>query len=179
MSDSYNARRQLDVNGKKYAYYSLDAIKDVKKLPFSLKILLENQLRHEDGTVVTKADIDAFPQWLKEKKSTHEIAYTPARVLLQDFTGVPCLVDLAAMRDAVKRLGGRPLTVNPNIPCHLVIDHSAQVDVCGNKDAFRINLRKEFERNGERYRFLKWGQKAFKNFSTLSCAIKRFFCLRQ
>lgn len=168
-ANSYKARQELNVDGKKYTYYSLEAaqkagLADVSKLPFSLKILLENQLRHEDNNVVTKADIDAFPQWLKEKHSSHEIAYHPARVLMQDFTGVPAVVDLAAMRDAMVKLKGDPEKINPLCPVDLIIDHSVQVDKFGTKDSFIQNVQMEMGRNHERYVFLKWGQNTFNDF---------------
>ena len=134
-------------------------------LPASLKVLLENLLRNEDGTTVTKADIQAFAAWLTDKgEAKHEIAYRPARVLMQDFTGVPAVVDLAAMRDAAKALGADPKAINPQVPVDLVIDHSVMVDYFGHADSFEKNVEREYERNKERYEFLKWGQTAFKNF---------------
>jgi aconitate hydratase len=146
----------------------LDAEKNglagVSKLPFSLKVVLENLLRFEDGRTVTKEDIIACAEWLKEKKSSHEISYRPARVLMQDFTGVPAVVDLAAMRDAAVKLGGDPKKVNPLVPVDLVIDHSVMIDYFGTQDAFKKNVELEYERNGERYEFLRWGQSAFDNF---------------
>jgi aconitate hydratase len=169
MSDSYNSAQELNVNGKTYHYYDLkvaqkNGLAGTAQLPFSLKVLLENMLRFEDGDVVVKADIDAFGEWLKNKSSKHEIAYHPARVLMQDFTGVPAVVDLAAMRDAMKQLGGDPNKINPLCPVDLVIDHSVQVDKSGNNDAFKQNVDIEMHRNNERYKFLKWGQHAFSNF---------------
>lgn len=167
--DSFNCRRNLDVDGKTYVYFDLkeaerNGLDGVSKLPASLKVLLENLLRNEDGTTVTKSDIEAMAKWVQERKSTTEIAYRPARVLMQDFTGVPAVVDLAAMRDAVKELGGDPEKINPLVPVDLVIDHSLMVDVFGSEDAFKRNVEREYERNGERYKFLKWGASAFDNF---------------
>lgn len=166
--DSLGTRKTLTVDGKEYAYYSLNAasekIGDVSRLPYTLKVLLENLLRFEDGRTVTTEDVQALADWLKNKRSDHEIAYRPARVLMQDFTGVPAVVDLAAMREAMKSLGGDPQKINPVVPVDLVIDHSVMVDEFGKPSAFQANVEKEFERNGERYEFLKWGQGAFKNF---------------
>ncbi len=172
MSDSFNSLRELSVNDKTYHYYSLEAaeaagLKGISRLPYSLKVLLENQLRHEDGQSVTKEDIRAFVDWLKKKRSTHEIAYRPARVLMQDFTGVPAVVDLAAMRNAMVNLKGDPNKINPLCPVHLIIDHSVQVDKFGNSDAFRDNVHIEMDRNRERYTFLKWGQNVFNNFQAV------------
>ncbi len=169
MPDSFNSLRELTVNGKTYRYFSLTAaeaagLSGIRSLPFSLKILLENQLRHEDGTTVTRDDILAFSDWLKNKRSDREIAYRPARVLMQDFTGVPAVVDLAAMRDAMARLKGDPKQINPLCPVDLVIDHSVQVDQFGNAQAFQDNVHIEMERNHERYTFLKWGQQSFQHF---------------
>lgn len=159
----------LNVNGVEYHYYSLPeaekaGLKGLSHLPVTLKILLENLIRHEDGLTVTSDDIKAIVEWLKEKKSNQEIAYRPARVLMQDFTGVPAVVDLAAMRAAIKKLGGNPEKINPLSPVDLVIDHSIIVDQFIQKDAFAINAAMEMERNYERYEFLRWGQKAFQNF---------------
>ena len=166
--DSLNTRQTLTVEGKAYDYFSLDAaakkIGDVSRLPYTLKVLLENLLRYEDGGSVTVEDIKALQGWLKKKKSTHEIAYRPARVLMQDFTGVPAVVDLAAMREAMVALGGDAQKINPLVPVDLVIDHSVMVDEFGSPKAFKTNVDREFERNGERYEFLKWGQEAFDNF---------------
>lgn len=167
--DTLNTRRTLKVNGIDYDYFSLPeaeaaGLKDISKLPYSLKILLENLLRHEDEISVTQADIIAVSMWLKKKHSSHEIAYRPARVLMQDFTGVPAIVDLAAMRDAIKKMGGNPELINPLSPVDLVIDHSIQVDAFNTADAMQINAKLEMERNWERYIFLRWGQKAFQNF---------------
>lgn len=166
--DSLNTRQTLTVEGKEYDYFSLDAaakeIGDVSRLPYTLKVLLENLLRFEDGQSVTVADVKALQEWLAKKKSSHEIAYRPARVLMQDFTGVPAVVDLAAMREAMVALGGDAQKINPLVPVDLVIDHSVMVDEFGSPKAFKANVKREFERNGERYEFLKWGQGAFDNF---------------
>ncbi|MGD2131890.1 MAG: aconitate hydratase AcnA [Maricaulaceae bacterium] len=167
--DSFKCRRDLKVGDKTYAYYDLKVAEEnglagVSKLPMTLKVLLENLLRHEDGKTVVKADIEAMAGWLKDRRSTHEIAYRPARVLMQDFTGVPAVVDLAAMRDATKALGGDPKSINPLVPVDLVIDHSVMVDYFGTEAAFERNVEREYERNGERYTFLKWGASAFDNF---------------
>ncbi|MEL6325064.1 MAG: aconitase family protein, partial [Pseudomonadota bacterium] len=168
--DSFKSRRTLTANGKSYAYYSLDAasengLGDVSRLPASLKVLLENLLRHEDGKTVTKDDILAFKAWLDDKGAAkHEIAYRPARVLMQDFTGVPAVVDLAAMRDASQKLGASADAINPQVPVDLVIDHSVMVDHFAGADSFRRNVEREYERNGERYEFLRWGSSAFENF---------------
>ena len=170
--DSFKCERELTVRGGTYTYYDLKVAEEngltgISKLPRSLKVLLENLLRHEDGKTVFKADIEAIADWLKTKTSTHEIAYRPARVLMQDFTGVPAVVDLAAMRDAMKNLGKEASAINPLNPVHLVIDHSVMVDYFGTQDAFKKNVKREYERNGERYDFLKWGQEAFDNFSVV------------
>jgi aconitate hydratase len=167
--DSFKCRREMTVDGKSYQYFDLkeaekNGLTGVSKLPYTLKVLLENLLRFEDGSTVTKADIEAVAEWVKTGKSSHEIQYRPARVLMQDFTGVPAVVDLAAMRDATKALGGDPKSVNPLVPVDLVIDHSVMVDTFGTADSFRSNVEREYERNGERYKFLKWGASAFDNF---------------
>src|SRR5690606_12028854 len=171
MADSFATRARLEVNGKSYAYASLPKLGerfDISKLPYSMKILLENLLRHEDGGVTVGPEhIEAVARWNPKAEPDTEIAFMPARVVLQDFTGVPCVVDLAAMRDAVVRLGGRAGQINPQIPSELVIDHSVQVDVFGRPDALDINGRIEFERNRERYGFLRWGQKAFADFKVV------------
>ncbi len=170
MSNSFDSKATLDVNGKKYQYYSLERLNnigDVAGLPFSLKILLENLLRHEDGQNITKDDIQSMVNWDPTAAPETEIAFTPARVLMQDFTGVPAIVDLAAMRDAMKNLGGDPDKINPLSPAELVIDHSVQVDVYGTEDALEQNATKEYERNQERYEFLRWGQTAFSNFKVV------------
>ena len=160
----------LDVNGRSYRIYSLPALAgrhDISRLPYSLKILLENLLRHEDGTNITRADIAALADWDPQSKPEREIAFTPARVLMQDFTGVPAVVDLAAMRDAMQTLGGDPEKINPLSPAELVIDHSVMVDVFGTPDAAQRNAAIEFKRNRERYEFLRWGQQAFSNFKVV------------
>ncbi len=171
MSDSFSTRSQLDVGGKRYDYFSLPALGqrfDISHLPYSMKILLENLLRHEDGGVtVGKDHIEAVAKWDPKAEPDIEIAFMPARVVLQDFTGVPCVVDLAAMRDAVVKLGGSPEQINPQIPSELVIDHSVQVDVFGKPEALDLNGKIEFQRNQERYGFLRWGQKAFHNFKVV------------
>ena len=159
----------MTVAGKTYAYFSLAAaekngLKGVSRLPYSLKVLLENLLRHEDGKTVTADDVKAVVAWLKTKTSDREIAFRPARVLMQDLTGVPAVVDLAAMRDAMKALGGDPEKINPLAEVDLVIDHSVMVDNFGRKDSFKKNVAIEYQRNGERYSFLRWGQQAFANF---------------
>jgi len=166
--DTLHARRTLDVGGKSYDYYSLsaaaDSIGDISLLPFSLKVLLENLLRYQDDRTVSVDDVKAMAGWLAERRSTREIAYRPARVLMQDFTGVPAVVDLAAMRDAMVKMNGDPQRINPLSPVDLVIDHSVMVDYSGGADAFKKNVDLEFSRNGERYSFLRWGQTAFNNF---------------
>jgi aconitate hydratase len=173
LNKSLNARQTLKVGDKSYIYYSLveaekNGLTGASKLPFSMKVLLENLLRYEDGRTVTKTDIEAVAAWLNNKgKDEKEIAYRPARVLMQDFTGVPAVVDLAAMRDAMKNLGGDPRKINPLVPVDLVIDHSVIVDEFGTPRAFDRNVELEYQRNGERYRFLKWGQTAFENFSVV------------
>ena len=170
--DSFNCRKTLMVGSKTYEYFSLpDAEKNglpgISRLPFSLKVLLENLLRHEDGKSVTADAIRGVAAWLDKRTSTQEIAYRPARVLLQDFTGVPCVVDLAAMRDAMKTMGGDPSKINPLVPVDLVIDHSVQVDHFGTAAAFGQNVAIEYERNKERYEFLRWGGSAFNNFQVV------------
>ncbi len=167
--DSFKCCRTLKVGTKSYAYYSLpvaekNGLKGISRLPFSMKVLLENLLRNEDGRTVTKDDILAVAAWLKKKSSDREIAFRPARVLMQDFTGVPAVVDLAAMRDAMKVLGGDPKKINPLVPVDLVIDHSVIVNYFGTNSAFKLNVAEEYKQNQERYRFLKWAQKAFDNF---------------
>src|SRR6195256_2588889 len=167
--NSFGARTALTVGSRTYQMFSLPALAragfpEIARLPFSLKILLENMLRHEDGRFVKAADIEALARWDLKSGAQKEISFAPARVLLQDFTGVPCVVDLAAMREAVARLGGDPNRVNPLQPVELVIDHSVQVDYFGQANAFQLNAELEFSRNKERYAFLRWGQEAFDNF---------------
>ena len=167
--DSFKCRRTLKVGKKTYDYYSLpvaekNGLTGISTLPFSMKVLLENLIRHEDGRTVKKDDIKAIADWVKKRRSDREIAFRPARVLMQDFTGVPAVVDLAAMRDAMKSLGGDPKKINPLVPVDLVIDHSVIVDHFGSPRAFKQNVELEYKRNLERYRFLKWGQQAFDNF---------------
>jgi aconitate hydratase len=167
--DSFKTRTTLEVGARAYAIHSLTALEGGRaaRLPFSLKILLENLLRFEDGVNVTRSDIEALLRWDPRAQPNHEIAFTPARVIMQDFTGVPCIVDLAAMREAIVRLGGDPQKVNPLAPAELVIDHSVQVDEYGAADSLAHNNEIEFERNGERYMFLRWGQTAFSNFKVV------------
>ncbi|HVH04300.1 MAG TPA: aconitase family protein, partial [Amaricoccus sp.] len=169
-TDSAQTRRSLKVGDADYAYYSIGAAEaaglgDFGRLPASLKVVLENMLRFEDGKTVTLDDIRAFSDWAKRGgRNPREIAYRPARVLMQDFTGVPAVVDLAAMRDGIMGLGGDPQKINPLNPVDLVIDHSVMVDEFGTPRAFQLNVDREYERNIERYQFLKWGQNAFDNF---------------
>ncbi|TCK18280.1 aconitate hydratase [Thiogranum longum] len=168
MSDSFSTRSTLNCNGKDYEIYRLPALeKDVSTLPWSLKVLLENLLRFEDGKTVTRDDIEALINWDPNAEPAQEIAFRPARVLMQDFTGVPAVVDLAAMRDAMKALGGDPQKINPLQPAELVIDHSVQIDSFGRKDSMDLNAKIEYQRNQERYAFLKWGQKGFSNFKVV------------
>jgi aconitate hydratase len=169
MTDSFKSRTTLKVGAQQYDILSLAALKslNVDRLPFSLKVLLENLLRFEDGVNVTKSDIEALLKWDPKALPSHEIAFTPARVIMQDFTGVPCIVDLAAMREAIVKLGGDPQKVNPLAPAELVIDHSVQVDEYGAANSLQHNNEIEFKRNGERYMFLRWGQTAFSNFKVV------------
>ncbi len=167
--DSFKCTRTLKLGNRNYVYYSLpvaekNGLKGISRLPFSMKVLLENLLRHEDGHTVSKEDIQAVAQWLKTKRSEREIPFRPARVLMQDFTGVPAVVDLAAMRDAMKNLGGDPKKINPLVPVDLVIDHSVLVNFFGAADSFKKNVTEEYKQNQERYRFLKWAQLSFENF---------------
>src|SRR5712675_1381120 len=167
--DSFKSRKTLKVGGKTYVYYSLPAaekngLKGISRLPYSMKVLLENLLRNEDGRTVKKDDIVAVSKWLKKRALEHEIAFRPARVLMQDFTGVPAVVDLAAMRDAMQTLGGDPKKINPLVPVDLVIDHSVAVNFFGEAGAFKKNVEEEYRQNQERYQFLKWSQKSFDNF---------------
>src|SRR5580658_4866690 len=168
--DQLKARRVLKVDGREYDYFSLDAagkaagLGDVSRLPFSMKVLLENLVRLENGRTVTLDDIKAVAEWLKTRSSEREIAFRPARVLMQDFTGVPAVVDLAAMRDAMEHLGGDPKKINPLVPVDLVIDHSVAVNFFGHKDSFKRNVEEEYKQNQERYKFLKWAQRSFEDF---------------
>jgi len=164
--DSFGARDTLEVSGREYEIFRLDALQasyDIARLPYSLKVLLENALRLEDGESVTRSSIEAIATWDATAEPATEIPFQPARVLMQDFTGVPALVDLAAMRDAMDALGGDAQAIDPLVPVDLVIDHSVQVDAFGNARAFDINADRDYERNGERYAFLRWGQQAFDN----------------
>ena len=169
--NSFGSKSTLTSNGKSYEIYRLKALEQkgvsLERLPYSLRILLENLLRQEDGKSVTAADIEFLAKWQPKAEADREIAFMPARVLMQDFTGVPAIVDLAAMRDAMKKLGGNPEKINPLQPAELVIDHSVQVDEFGTARAYDINAAMEFDRNRERYAFLKWGQSAFRNFSAV------------
>ena len=169
-TNSFDARATLSVGDRELEIYRLDALQakfDVARLPFSLKILLENLLRNEDGESIRAQDIEALATWNANDEPTKEISFTPARVVMQDFTGVPAIVDLAAMRDAMRDLGGEESKINPLVPAELVIDHSVQVDAYGTARAFQHNADREFERNQERYAFLRWGQGAFDNFSVV------------
>src|SRR6201747_1317556 len=170
--DSFKCRKTLKVGSKTYVYYSLPAaekngLKGISKLPYSMKVLLENLLRNEEDRTVKKEDIVAVSKWLKKRALEHEIAFRPARVLMQDFTGVPAVVDLAAMRNAMQKLGGDAEKINPLVPVDLVIDHSVIVNFFGDNKAFAKNVVEEYKQNQERYEFLKWGQKAFSNFSVV------------
>src|SRR5579884_4244214 len=169
--NSFHSRSTLKVGEKQYEIFRLDALDkqgiSTKHLPFSLRILLENLLRTEDGRNVKPEDIRALASWNGKTKSEKEIAFTPSRVLMQDFTGVPAVVDLAAMRDAMKNLGGDPKKINPQVPVDLVIDHSVSVAYFGSKDAFKKNVEEEYRQNQERYEFLKWAQRSFDNFSVV------------
>ncbi|HEY0633546.1 MAG TPA: aconitase family protein, partial [Thermoleophilaceae bacterium] len=168
--DSFGARATLEAGGETHEIFRLDALQqkyDVARLPYSIKILLENLLRFEDGESVTAEDVENVAKWVAKDEPSKEIAYTPARVLMQDFTGVPAVVDLAAMRDAMDEMGGDPAKINPLRPAELVIDHSIQVDEFATKFAFRKNAELEFHRNRERYEFLRWGQEAFDDFAVV------------
>ena len=161
--------KRLEIKGKKYGVYDINllaqkGVADIRRLPYSIKILVENLLRKLDGRVVTAEDLKSIARWQKHYEAPQEIPYHPARVLMQDFTGVPAVVDLAAMRDAVKDLGGDPQKINPLVPVDLIVDHSVQVDYYGTPDALTQNVAKEYERNSERYALLKWAQKSFDNF---------------
>src|ERR1700678_1857408 len=169
--NSFGARDTLVLGGREHEIFRLDALQsrfDVARLPFSLKVLLENLLRTEGNGAVRAKDIEALASWDAQAQPSKEIAFTPARVLMQDFTGVPAVVDLAAMRDAIAEMGGDPAKINPLAPAELVIDHSVQVDAFGTRDSFRFNAEREFERNQERYVFLRWGQGAFDEFAVVA-----------
>ena len=169
-TNSFDAKATLSVGDRDYEIYRLDALQaehDVARLPFSLKILLENLLRNEDGETIRADDVVALARWDARAQPSKEIAFTPARVVMQDFTGVPAVVDLAAMRDAMAAMGGDPAKINPLVPAELVIDHSVQVDEFGTRYAFDANAKLEFERNQERYAFLRWGQGAFEGFKVV------------
>jgi len=165
--NSFGAQDSLTVGGKDYRVYRVDRVPGHEKLPFSLKVLLENQLRTEDGKNVTAAQITALGSWDPDAEPDTEIQFTPARVIMQDFTGVPCIVDLATMREAVAELGGDPKKINPLAPAEMVIDHSVIADLFGTENAFERNVEIEYERNGERYQFLRWGQTAFDDFKVV------------
>lgn len=165
--DSFNARGSLEVGGKEYEIFRLSAVPGMEKLPYSLKILGENLLRTEDGENITKSQIEALANWDPAADPNEEIQFTPARVVMQDFTGVPCVVDLAVMREAYAEMGGDPNSINPQVPAELVIDHSVQIDVYGQPNAFQRNVEREYERNFERYQFLRWGQGAFDSFKVV------------
>lgn len=168
MSYHLQTRKTLNVDGKDYTYYSLEEaskqLGDISRLPYSLKVLFENMLRLQDEVAVKAKDIEALAGWVKTRTSDKEIAFTPARVLMQDFTGVPAVVDLAAMREAIQKMGGDPKVINPLVPVDLIIDHSVIVDKFGTLDSYKFNVHREVERNYERYAFLKWGQNAYNNF---------------
>src|SRR3984885_3500039 len=169
-ANSFDAQATLAVGARSHEIYRLDALQskyDVARLPYSLKVLLENLLRNEDGEAIRAQDIEALASWDANAEPSKEIAFTPARVLMQDFTGVPAVVDLAAMRDAMVEMDGDAEKINPLVPAELVIDHSVQVDVYGTAQAFQRNAELEFERNKERYAFLRWGQGAFHNFAVV------------
>src|SRR5690625_3151676 len=165
--DSFGSKGHLEVGGDKYEIFRLDAVPGLERLPFSLKVLAENLLRTEDGANITADHVRALAQWDPQGDPSTEIQFTPARVIMQDFTGVPCVVDLATMREAVRDLGGDAGKINPLAPAELVIDHSVQIDVFGQADAFQRNVAKEYERNHERYQFLRWGQSAFNDFKVV------------
>src|SRR4249919_3314775 len=169
-TNSFNAQATLTLGERAYQIFRLDALQakyDIARLPFSLKVLLENLLRNEDGESIRAQDIEALAKWDATAEPSSEISFTPARVIMQDFTGVPAVVDLAAMRDAMGAMGGDAAKINPLVPAELVIDHSVQVDVFGSSGAFARNAELEFDRNGERYAFLRWGQGAFHNFQVV------------
>jgi aconitate hydratase len=165
--NSFDAKSSLEVSGKNYEIFDITKLPAAATLPFSLKILLENLLRTEDGANITAKQIEALASWNPDSQPDTEIQFTPARVIMQDFTGVPCVVDLATMREAIAELGGDPTRVNPLAPAELVIDHSVIADTYGTKDSFQQNVDIEYERNQERYRFLRWGQSAFDEFKVV------------
>jgi aconitate hydratase len=165
--NSFDSKNTLDVSGKSYEIYSITAVPGHEKLPYSLKVLLENLLRTEDGANVTAEQISALGNWVPSAEPDTEIQFTPARVIMQDFTGVPCVVDLATMREAVTELGGDPTKINPLAPAELVIDHSVIADLYGTADSLEKNVDIEYQRNGERYQFLRWGQTAFDDFKVV------------
>ena len=162
--NSFNSKKSIEVAGRTLEYFDITGLDGAASLPFSLKILLENLLRTEDGANITADQIKALAQWNPDSQPDTEIQFTPARVIMQDFTGVPCVVDLATMREAIVDLGGNPAKVNPLAPAELVIDHSVIADVFGTKTSFEENTDIEYQRNQERYRFLRWGQSAFDEF---------------
>jgi aconitate hydratase len=166
MTTDLSGATNLEVGGKTYKYFSMEGL-GVSKLPYSLKILLENMLRTKDGSNVTDGHVEALVNWDPSAEPNTEIQFSPARVIMQDFTGVPCVVDLATMREAVKELGGDPQQINPLAPAEMVIDHSVVIDVAGSADAAERNVEYEYQRNGERYQFLRWGQTAFDNFKVV------------
>ena len=165
--NSFGAKTSLTVNAREYEIYALDAVEGYRRLPYSLKVLLENLLRTEDGENITAAHVQALAGWDPNAEPSEEIQFTPARVIMQDFTGVPCIVDLATMREAMSELGGDPSKINPLAPAEMVIDHSVMIDVAGRVDALELNMDLEFERNRERYQFLRWGQGAFDDFKVV------------
>ncbi|HPF82209.1 MAG TPA: aconitase family protein, partial [Tetrasphaera australiensis] len=166
-TNSFGAQGQLQVGEQSYEIFRINTVEGHESLPYSLKVLLENLLRTEDGANVTADQIRALGGWDENADPDTEIQFTPGRVIMQDFTGVPCVVDLATMREAVAELGGDPARINPLAPAELVIDHSVQIDVFGRADAFERNVEMEYERNGERYKFLRWGQTAFDDFKVV------------
>ncbi|MBO0821510.1 MAG: aconitate hydratase, partial [Nocardiopsaceae bacterium] len=166
-ANSFGSRATLNAGGEPHEIYRLDAVSGAESLPYSLKVLLENLLRNEDGVNITAGHVTALANWDPAAEPSTEIQFTPARVILQDLTGVPAVVDLAAMREAMRQLGGDPTKINPLIPAELVIDHSVQVDYFGRPDAFARNVELEFQRNRERFQFLRWGQNAFDGFKVV------------
>nr|BFF21723.1 hypothetical protein GCM10025730_52440 [Promicromonospora thailandica] len=165
--DTFGSKGTLEVSGKSYEIFRLSAVEGTERLPYSLKILAENLLRTEDGANITADHVRALASWDPDAQPDTEIQFTPARVIMQDFTGVPCVVDLATMREAVAALGGDATRINPLAPAEMVIDHSVQIDVAGRADAFQRNVEFEYQRNHERYQFLRWGQTAFDDFKVV------------